>query len=201
MDYKRVKEELDRLSKDLKNPTTQSVKDSSFSKYDLNFSNVLRTIFNIKEDDEKSTFQKWNCSTYNVHKSITFGGDRNIYPIFGEEEWCCSFSDLNNNFIHPFGSSWFLNPTINPPTLRIRGYVLFGNENILETIYGYKLLIDSENPYVNTGKISPMTNTILELNFGITKIIDDNTLQLSSLDSNTLVFTDNKKSTTWKRKK
>ena len=171
------------------------------------FPDVLKTILNISLGDNPDSLSvqpgdscdnvsKWECSE--ISKYITFFRDRNIYPIDNRQESGCNFGNTDGtNFIHPYGGSWFMNPFSTPGEviLKLRGYSL-PNKN-----HQYTMFTDENNQYVNTGSISPNSNKIIELNFKIIKIIDDNTLELSPVDSNSLLFTNNKKTIIWERSK
>ena len=166
---------------------------------------VLKTIFNISLGDNPDSLSvqpgdscdsvsKWECSE--ISRYITFFRDRNIYPIYNREESRCDFGNTNGtNLIHPIGGSWFINPFSTPGevTMKLKGYSLPDKK------YQYTMFTDEYNQYVNTGSNSPNSNIIIELNFKVIKIIDDNTIKLFSIDSNFLLFTNNKKLTIWKK--
>tara|TARA_B100000676_G_C17736009_1_gene658918 strand:+ start:75 stop:737 length:663 start_codon:yes stop_codon:yes gene_type:complete len=219
MDYKKVKEELDRLSKELKNPITKQTKKESTNTKTNKIKSSFKTIGKFKSSDIKEIIlnytglpPEWSCSE--ISKFIVFSNSRNLYPIFNKEELGSYFGlTYSSTFIHPYGGSFDLSGNI----LTLRGYyigyrrkvdedlvyLMSGNHDIHKDrkpkTGEYEIILDNDNPYINTGVLSPSTNRIIELKFKIIKIIDKDTLEFVPINFNSELFTFNRKSTIWKR--
>ena len=143
-------------------------------------------------------------------------GSRNLFPILNREEYGCQFGFINDkmSFIHLYGGSFYID--LSEGILRLRGYYTnnktrvdeilnyllsgYGRDKNINKKDGYEIFTDFNNPFINVSSISPGTNRIIELTFKVTKITNNDTLELSPLNLNSELFTFNRKSTIWKRK-
>ena len=177
------------------------------------FSDIIKTIFNISDDDSYDSYSEWY--SHEIGKYIDFMESRNLYPILNREEYGCQFgfSYEKMSFIHPYGGSFYIDLT--GEILTLRGYYTNNKTRVDETLVylirnkdsninimdEYETFTDDNNPFINISSLSPRTNRIIELTFKITKIINNDTLELSPVNLNSELFTFNRKSTIWERSK
>ena len=181
------------------------------------FSDIIKTIFNISDDDSYDSYSEWY--SHEIGKFITFMDSRNLYPILNREEYSCQFGFSHNkiSFIHPYGGSFYID--LSGEILRLRGYYTNNKTRVDETLLyllsskdrdkninindkdEYETFTDDNNPFINVSSMSPRTNRIIELTFKVTKIINNDTLEVSPGNLNSELFTFNRKSTIWERTK
>ena len=177
------------------------------------FSDIIKTIFNISDDDSYDSYSEWY--SHEIGKYIIFSESRNLYPILNREEYGCKFgfSYEKLSFIHLYGGSFYID--LSGEILRLRGYYTNNKTRVDETLVylirnkdsniniidEYETFTDDNNPFINISSLSPRTNRIIELTFKITKIINNDTLELSPVNLNSELFTFNRKSTIWERSK
>ena len=176
------------------------------------FSDIIKTIFNISDDDSYDSYSEWY--SHEIGKYIIFSESRNLYPILNREEFGCQFGfSHDTSFIHLYGGSFYID--LSGEILRLRGYYTNNKTRVDETLVylirnkdsniniidEYETFTDDNNPFINISSLSPRTNRIIELTFKITKIINNDTLELSPVNLNSELFTFNRKSTIWERSK
>ena len=177
------------------------------------FSDIIKTIFNISDDDSYDSYSEWY--SHEIGKYIIFSESRNLYPILNREEYGCKFgfSYEKLSFIHLYGGSFYIDSS--GEILRLRGYYTNNKTRVDETLVylirnkdsniniidEYETFTDDNNPFINVSSMSPRTNRIIELTFKVTKIINNDTLELSPVNLNSELFTFNRKSTIWERTK
>ena len=177
------------------------------------FSDIIKTIFNISDDDSYDSYSEWY--SHEIGKYIIFSESRNLYPILNREEYGCKFgfSYEKLSFIHLYGGSFYIDSS--GEILRLRGYYTNNKPRVDETLVylirnkdsniniidEYETFTDDNNPFINVSSMSPRTNRIIELTFKVTKIINNDTLEVSPGNLNSELFTFNRKSTIWERSK